>query len=129
MKMASSIISDLRTFVRRDLFFLESVPRDFLSGINGDVKRLKFSRYRPSYLASLDQYWIRSNGYYEEVCPCNICPGYYIVDNGDSYFRLSSDIDQAIWLLFPGILMLLLTIVTEYFNGSIQDWVVKEERI
>jgi hypothetical protein len=40
-----------------------------------------------------------------EYCPCNICPGFYVFDKGDPYSRLASDIDKAVWLLFPGILV------------------------
>jgi hypothetical protein len=45
MEMASSTISDLRTFVRR---------RDLLPDVNDDVEGLTFSRYGPSDLASLN---------------------------------------------------------------------------
>jgi hypothetical protein len=112
MEMASSTISDLRTFVRR---------RDLLPDVNNDVERLTFSRYGHSDLASLDQFWIYSYGCREDVCHCNICPGCYIVDNGGSYFRLPSDVDQAVWLLFPDILVLvLLSMVIDYFNGCVR---------
>jgi hypothetical protein len=53
-----------------------------------------------------------------EVCPCNICLGCYIIDNGDLYSRLSSDIEQTIRLPFPRILVLvLLLMVIDYFNS------------
>jgi hypothetical protein len=45
MEMAPSTISNLRIFVRR---------RDLLPDVNGDVERLKFSRYGLSDLASPD---------------------------------------------------------------------------
>jgi hypothetical protein len=77
--MASSTISDLCPFVRR---------RDLLPDVNGGVERLKFSRYGPSDLASPDQFWICSHGCRVEVCPHNICPGCYVLNNGDSYFWL-----------------------------------------
>jgi hypothetical protein len=112
MEIASFTISDLRTFVRR---------RDLLPGVNDDAERLKFSRYGPSDLASPDQFWICSYGCREDVCPRNIYPGCYVVDNGDSYFRLPSDVDQAVRLLFPGILVLvLLPMVIDYFNGYVR---------
>jgi hypothetical protein len=92
-----------------------------LLGVNDDVERLKFSRYGPSDLASPDQFWICSYGCREDVCPCNICPGCYVVNNGDSYFQLPSDVDQAVRLLFPGILVLvLLPMVIDYFNGCMR---------
>jgi hypothetical protein len=54
----------------------------------------------------------------EEVFPCNIYPGCYVLDNGDSYSRLASDIDQAVWFVFPGILALvLLPMLYDYSNG------------
>jgi hypothetical protein len=110
--MASSTISDLRTFVPR---------RDLPPDVNDDVERLKFSRYGPSDLASPDQFWICSYGCREDVCPRNICPGCYVVDNGDSYFRLPSDVNQAVRLLFPAILVLvLLPMVIDYFNGCVR---------
>jgi hypothetical protein len=109
MEMASSIISDLWPFARR---------WDLLLGVNGGVEILKFYRYGTSDLAYPDQFWIYSHSCYKEVCPRNICPGCNILDNGDSYSRLPSDVDQAIRLLFPGILVLvLLPMVTGYFNG------------
>jgi hypothetical protein len=45
---------------------------------------------------------------HEVDCPCNICPGYYVLDNGDSYPQASapSDVNQAVQLLFFGILLL-----------------------
>jgi hypothetical protein len=40
------------------------------------------------------------------------------IDNGDSYTRLSSDIDQAVRSLFPGILVLVLSpMLVNYFNS------------
>jgi hypothetical protein len=33
-----------------------------------------------------------SNGSPEDICSRNICSGYYILDNGDLYFCLSSDV-------------------------------------
>lgn len=69
-------------------------------------------------LASPDRSRIFSYGYHEDVCPRNICPGYYILDNGDSYSRVPGDVDQAVQLLFHGILVLvLLPMVIDYFNG------------
>jgi hypothetical protein len=42
----------------------------------------------------------------------------YVLDNGDSYSRLSNDVDQVIRLLFPDILVLvLLPKVNNYFNS------------
>jgi hypothetical protein len=54
----------------------------------------------------------------EEFCSRNICPGCYIFDNGDLYSPLVSDVDKAVRLLFPGILVwVLLPMVIDYFNG------------
>jgi hypothetical protein len=58
-----------------------------------------------------------SYGLVEEVCPPNIYPGYYILDNGDSYFRISCDRNQAVRLVFPRILVLiLLPMLLDYSN-------------
>jgi hypothetical protein len=109
IKMASSTIRDLRDLVRQ---------RDSLPDINGDGGRSSFCRYGPLDLTSPDQYWTFSDGRREEYCPRNICPGCYVFDNGDSYSRLASDIGKAVWLLFPGILMWVLSpMVIDYFNG------------
>ena len=98
MEMASSTISDLRPYIRRDL----------LSGVNGGAVRLKFYRYGLSDLASPDQFWNFSHGCREERYPRNICPVSYVLDNGDSNSRLPGDVDQAVRFLFPEILMLVL---------------------
>ena len=109
MEMASSTISDLRPFVRR---------RDLLPGVNGGVVRLKFNRYGLSDLASPDRFWSFSHGCRKEDYPRNFCPGCYVLDNGDSYSRLPSDVNQAVRLLFPVILVLvLLPMLIDYFNG------------
>ena len=99
MEMASSAISDLRAFVRR---------RDLLPDVNGGVERLQSSRYGPSDLASLDRFWIFCRCCREEDYSRSFCPGCYVLDNGDSYSRLSIDDDKASRLLFPDILMLVL---------------------
>jgi hypothetical protein len=109
MDMASSTIIDLRFFLRR---------RDLSPGINGSVGRLKFSRYGSSDLALPDRSWILSHDCREVYYPCNNFPGCYVLDNGDSCSRLPSDVDKAVRLLFPGILVLvLLPMVIDYFNG------------
>jgi hypothetical protein len=47
-----------------------------------------------------------------------ICPGGYILDNGDSYHRLPNDVDQVVRLFCPHILVLvLLPMWIDYFNG------------
>jgi hypothetical protein len=59
-----------------------------------------------------------SHGCREEYYPRTIYPGCYILDNGESCSRLPSDVDQAVRLLFPVILVLvLLPMVIDYFNG------------
>jgi hypothetical protein len=69
-------------------------------------------------LASLDQSWIFSHGRREEYYPRNNFPGCYVLDNGDSYSRLPSDVDQVVQLFCPDILVLvLLPMLIDYFNG------------
>jgi hypothetical protein len=107
--MASSTIIDLRPFDRR---------RNLPPGVNGGVGRLNSIRYGPSDLALPDRFWIFSLGCREENYPRSICPGGYILDNGDSYPRLPSDVDQVVWLFCPDILVLvLLPMWIDYFNG------------
>jgi hypothetical protein len=54
----------------------------------------------------------------DEIFPCNIYPGSYVLDNRDSYSRLTSDVDQAVRFIFPGILVLvLLPLLYDYSNG------------
>ena len=111
MEMASSTISDLRPYVRR---------RDLLSDVNGGAVRLNLSSFVPSDFASSDRFWIFSYGCHED-CPCNICPVCYVLDNGDSYPRLPNDVDQSIWYIFLGILVLvLLPMLIDYFNGCVR---------
>jgi hypothetical protein len=108
MKMTSSTIIDLQPFDRR---------RDLPPGVNGGVGRLNSFRYGPSDLASPDRFWIFSLGRREENYPHSICPGGYIIDNGDSYPRLPSGGDQVVRLFCPDILVLvLLPILIDYFN-------------
>jgi hypothetical protein len=109
MEMASSMIIDLRFFLRW---------RDLRPVINGSVWRLKFSRYGSLDLASPDKSWIFSHGRREEYYPCNNFPGCYVLDNGDSYSRLPNDVDQVVRLFCPDMLVLvLLPILIDYFNG------------
>jgi hypothetical protein len=84
--MVPSTIIDLRPFDRR---------RDLLPGVNGGVGRLNSFRHGPLDLASPDRFWIYFLGCRKENYPCSICPGGYILDNGDSYPRLPSDVDQV----------------------------------
>jgi hypothetical protein len=79
MEVTSSTIINLRFFLRW---------RDLCPGVNDSVGRLKFSRYGSSDLALLD----RSR---------NNFLGCYVLDNGDSYSRLSSDVDQVVQLFCP----------------------------
>jgi hypothetical protein len=65
-----------------------------------------------------DRSWIFSHGCRGDVCPRNIYPDCYVLDNGDSYPWLFNNVDKAVRLLFPGILVLvLLPMVIDYFNG------------
>jgi hypothetical protein len=108
MEMASSTIIDLRFFLRR---------RDLCPGVNGSVGR-KFSRYGSSDLASPDRSWIFSHDRREEYYPRNNFPGCYVLDNGDSYSQLPSDVDQVVRLFCPDMLILvLLPMLIDYFNG------------
>jgi hypothetical protein len=59
-----------------------------------------------------------SHDFHEEVWACNICLGCDVPNNRDSSSRLASDIDQAVWLLFSNMLVLiLLPMVIDYFYG------------
>jgi hypothetical protein len=70
----------------------------------------------PASMVMLKDY--NSLGCREEDCPRSFCIGCYILDNGDSFSRLSRDVDKAVRLLFPDILLLvLLSRLIEYFNG------------
>jgi hypothetical protein len=107
--MASSTIIDLWPFDRR---------RDLPPGVNGGVGRLNTFRYGSLDLASPDRFWIFSLGRREENFPRSICPGCYILGNGDSYPRLPSDVDQVVRLFCPDILVLVLfPMWIDYFNG------------
>jgi hypothetical protein len=109
MEMASSTIIDLRFFLRR---------RDLQPGVNGNVGRLKFSRYSSSDLTSPDWFWIFSHDRREEYYPRNNFPGCYILDNGNPYSRLPSDVDQVVRLFCPNMLVLvLLPMLIDYFNS------------
>jgi hypothetical protein len=105
------IISDLQLFVRQ---------RDLLPDVNGGAIRLQFFRYGLQDAASPYRFWIISPGCCEEGYLCNICPDCYIFDNGDSYSRLSSDIDKAIRFLFPRIpVLVLLSMLYDCFNDCV----------
>jgi hypothetical protein len=95
--MASSIIIDL--LLRR---------RDLSPSINDSVGWLNFSRYGSSDLALPDRSWIVSHGCREEYYPRNNFSRCYVLNNGSSCSRLSSDVDQVVRLLFPDILVLVL---------------------
>jgi hypothetical protein len=59
---------------------------DDVSFCCGGVERSNFLRYGLSDLALPDRYWMIFVGCREEAFPCNIYPGCYVLDNGDSYF-------------------------------------------
>jgi hypothetical protein len=99
MEISLFIISDLQLFIRQ---------RDFFPGVNGGAVRLQFFRYSLQDLASPDRLWIVFPGCREKDYPRNICPDCYIFNNGDSYSRLSSDVDKIVWFFFTGILVLVL---------------------
>jgi hypothetical protein len=92
--MASSTIIDFRSFLRRD----------FYPDVSGSVERSNFSRYGHLDLASSDRSWIFSHGCLGEYCPRNFCPGCYVLDNGESCSRLSSDVEKVVRLIFPDII-------------------------
>jgi hypothetical protein len=103
---------DLRFFFRRQDLFLD---------VNSGVGRLEFSRYEPLDLCSSCRFWIFSHGCCDDICSCNVYPAYYVIDNGDSYSRLPTDVDRAVWLLFPSILVLvLLPMLIDFFNGYVR---------
>jgi hypothetical protein len=109
MEETTSSISVLRHFVRR---------REFLLDVNGVVGTSIFFRNDLSDLAMPDQSWIIFVGCREEVFPRNIYPGFYGPNNGDSYSRLASDVDQVVRSVFPGILVVvLLPMLDDYSNG------------
>jgi hypothetical protein len=111
MEMSLFIISDIQLFIRQ---------RDLLPGVNGGAVRLPLFRYGLQDLASSDWFWIVSPVCREEGYPRNICPDCYVFDNGDSYSRLSSDVDKAVRFLFPEILVLvLLPMWYNCFNGCV----------
>jgi hypothetical protein len=112
MEMASSTIIDLRFFLRR---------RDLHSSVNASIGRLQFFWYGSLDFASPDRSWIFSHGRREEYYPHNNFPGCYVLDNGDSHSRLSSDIDQVVRLFCPDMLVLvLLLMLIDYFNGCVR---------
>jgi hypothetical protein len=112
MEMSPFIISDLQLFVRR---------RDLLPDVNDGAVRLQFFRYGLQDLASPDQFWIICPGCREDGYPRNICPDCYVFGNGDSYSRLSSDVDKVVRFLFPGILVLvLLPMLYDCSNGCVR---------
>jgi hypothetical protein len=86
MDMASSTIFDLWPFDLR---------RDLPPSVNGGVGRSNSFRYVLPDLPSPNRFWIFSLGHREKNYPRNICPGCYVLDNGDSYSRLPSDVDQV----------------------------------
>jgi hypothetical protein len=109
MEMTSSIIIDLSLFDRR---------RDHPPGVNGGVRRLNSFRYGLSDLTSSHRFWIFSLGRRKENYPPSIYPDGYIINNGDSYPQLLSNVDQIVRLFCPDILVLvLLSIWIDYFYG------------
>jgi hypothetical protein len=92
--------------------------REFFLGVSDGVGRSNFSRYGLSDLTLPDRSWMIFVGCHEKVFSRKIYPGCYVLDNGDSYSRLASDVDQVVWFIFPGILVLvLLPMLYDYSNG------------
>jgi hypothetical protein len=93
----------------------------FFPDVNGGAIRLHFIRYDLQDFALPDRFWIVSPSCRKEGYPHNICPDGYVFDNGDSYSRLSNDVDKAVRFLFPEILVLvLLPMLYDCFNGCIR---------
>jgi hypothetical protein len=87
MKMSSFAPNDFWFFVRQ---------RDLLPGVIGGVERLQLSIYDRSDLVSPNRFWIFSHGCREKDYPRSFYFGCYILDNGDSYSRLSNDITRLV---------------------------------
>jgi hypothetical protein len=85
MEETTFLISVLRPFVRR---------REFLLGGSDGVGRSNLFRYGLSDLALTNRSWMIFVACREEVFPRNIYSGCYVLDNGDSYSRPASDVDQ-----------------------------------
>jgi hypothetical protein len=95
-------------------FFGPSFDDDISSGVG----RSNFFRYGLSDIVLPDQSWMIFVGCREEVFPRNIYPGCYVLNNGDSYSRLASDVDQTIRFVSPGIsVVVLLPMLDDYSNG------------
>jgi hypothetical protein len=75
LEMALPTISDPRPIVGQ---------RDLLSDVTCGVARLNLCMYGSLDIALSERFFIFSHVCHEEVCPGNICLGYYILDNGDS---------------------------------------------
>jgi hypothetical protein len=108
MKIASTTISHLRHFIQR---------REPLLGVNAHGGKLSFFRYDPLDLAAPYHFLDFFYCFHEEDCPCNICSGCYVLNNIDSYSRLSRDVEKEVQLLFPSILVLVLLWLANYFSG------------
>jgi hypothetical protein len=65
----------------------------------------------PSNLALSDRSQIFSDGCREDIFPCNVCPDCYVLDNDDSYSRLSNDVQPSCSVAFPCILVLVLLLM------------------
>jgi hypothetical protein len=75
-------------------------------------------RYGLLDLALPDRSWMIFVDCREEVFLCNIYLGYYILDNDDSYSQLASNVDQAVWFIFPEILVVVLLLMLDDFSNS-----------
>jgi hypothetical protein len=107
MEETTSSISVIWSFVRRE----------FLLDISDGVGRSNFFRYGLSDLALPDRSWMIFVGCREEIFSRNIYPGYYVIDNGDSYSRPTSDVDQAVRFI---LVVVVLSILDDYSNGCMQ---------
>jgi hypothetical protein len=75
-------------------------------------RRFSFSRYGSSDMDSLDQYWI-----FLMVAARSIVLAIFVQLLRHSYSRLASDIDKAVWLLFPAkLVLILLSMTIDCFN-------------
>jgi hypothetical protein len=62
--------------------------------------------YGPSDLALPDQFFPFSHGCCEEDFPCNICPDFYVLDNGDCTHGSLATL-MRLFGFFPSIVVLI----------------------
>jgi hypothetical protein len=85
MEMTTSSISVLWLFVQR---------HEFLLDVTGGVGRSNLLRYDLLDLALPDRSRMVFVDFHEEVCPCNIYLGCYVLGNGNLYSRSSATLTR-----------------------------------